>query len=68
MALNKIDEAAHRPWNPKGSLPVHQWLVQSQSNMDVLDVLRLKACGNIVIPQCATLALSVLAAQLNFKD
>ena len=43
MALNKIDEAAHRPWNPKGSLPVHQWLVQSQSNMDVL---RLKACGN----------------------
>lgn len=65
MALNKIDEAAHRPWNPKGSLPVHQWLVQSQSNMDVL---RLKACGNIVIPQCAALALSVLAAQLNFKD
>ena len=53
----ELRKEARRPWNASSAVPIIEWLHHKQSEQDVA---RLKACGNVVIPQCAAAALHVL--------
>eukprot|EP00435_Cladocopium_sp_Y103_P023636 s2702_g5.t1 len=59
MTADEMRKASHKPWNATCKPDVADWLLVSQSQVDKE---RLKACGNIVIPQCAQLALQVIAS------
>lgn len=48
------------PWNEMGTVPLCDWLETSSSPVAEK---RLKALGNIVMPRCASLSLSILGHQ-----
>ena len=56
-----MHQSAHAAWNRCCKPPVSAWLLAKQS---ALDKERLKACGNVVIPQCARLALHIMGNHL----
>lgn len=47
-------------WFPKCKMAVTKWLQASHTKEDVL---RLKALGNVVMPQCAEAALHLMGAR-----
>lgn len=49
------------PWNPRGQVPVHEWLQHQESEEDAE---RVKAMGNIVVPAQAKKATTNLSAML----
>ena len=63
MGPLKIQELSQAPWLPGSRLPVHTWLVPDQTEEDAA---RLRALGNIVIPQCCRLALHLHANDMWF--
>jgi hypothetical protein len=50
---------ANGSWNKQAEVPLEKWLLQKPSPADGK---RLHALGNIVIPQCADLAMQVIAS------
>ena len=59
MTADEMRKSSHQPWNVTCKPDITNWLLTSQSQVDKE---RLKACGNNVIPQCARLALHVIAS------
>lgn len=57
MSAKDVENRCQQPWNPKGWMPLHTWLWHEASDLD-LD--RLHALGNIVMPRCGQLALHLL--------
>ena len=57
MSGADFQKQAHKVWNRRATVPITEWLHAKQSPEDVR---RLKACGSVVIPACATAALHVL--------
>lgn len=47
------------PWNPHSKVPIHKWLLEAEcpTNSE-----RLRTLGNVVIPQCADLAMKLIAS------
>lgn len=60
MTEKMIDQQCQQTWNSLGRVPIHQWLVDKwvEGDRD-----RLNACGNLVMPQVANLALNILCAR-----
>ena len=65
MTAAALLEQSRGMWNPRGSVPLHQWLVAKQ---EASDRRRLAMLGNIVIPQCARLALHIFVHQIQSRD
>lgn len=59
MSFEQIQSAAHQCHHLRNKPPVSKWLLQSRGQGHEF---RLRACGNVVIPRCADLALHILAA------
>ncbi|CAL1167343.1 unnamed protein product [Cladocopium goreaui] len=55
-----IDHFANLPWNAGNTTPMHKWLVRDNEKRDD-HKSRMNSLGNVVVPQQAFLALSVLA-------
>lgn len=62
QSSSDMHQSAHAAWNRCCKPPVSAWLLAQQS---ALDKERLKACGNVVIPQCARLALHIMGNHLS---
>ncbi|CAK9070482.1 unnamed protein product, partial [Durusdinium trenchii] len=58
MTYQEMETEAHKCHLFRCQPPVKTWLT---NHWNESDASRLRACGNIVIPQCAQLALSILA-------
>ena len=57
LSEKMMAQRCQQTWNSLGHVPMHQWLVEKWSEGDRQ---RLDACGNLVMPQVASLALSIL--------
>lgn len=57
MTASEMESQALRAWNPSERPSLHTWL---SSECGEEDQARLKAVGNMVIPQCGKLALHLL--------
>ena len=63
MSLKKpidFQKQARKMWFPKCKMAVTKWLQASHTKEDVL---RLKALGNVVMPQCVEAALHLMGAR-----
>lgn len=58
LPLQPLNKFSQEPFNPLNSLPLHAWLTSKKPTQD--DQERLKMLGNVVVPQCAQLAGSIL--------
>ena len=58
LPLQPLNKFSQEPFNPLNSLPLHAWLTSKKPTQD--DQERLKMLGNVVAPQCAQLAGSIL--------
>lgn len=61
MNVDEMMRQAKQPWLPGQKLPLHKWLVDSQSEQDKS---RLQAIGNVVIPRCGRLGAHLLEHSL----
>ncbi len=51
---------ANAAWNKQAEVPLEQWLLHEKPSLP--DSRRLHTLGNIVIPQCAELAMQIIAS------
>lgn len=56
----EFHKQAQRMWYPKCRMPVSQWLGDKHTKEDKA---RLKALGNVVMPQCAECAMHIIGHQ-----
>ena len=59
MHLEPLASFLQPVWNELNELPIHKWLLLSKSDSESYKD-RMKALGNIVVPQAGMLAMNVL--------
>ena len=57
MSAEVIEQQCCKDWNSFGTVPLHSWLLSEWAEDDQR---RLNACGNVVMPKVASLAMSIL--------
>ena len=57
QSAEMIEQQCCKVWNSFGTVPLHSWLLHEWADDDQN---RLNACGNVVMPKVAYLAMSIL--------
>ena len=61
MTKSCVHEQVLRPWNPRNTIPLRDWLTEYH---DAESQQRLKALGNVVFPKVAQLAAHLIASEV----
>lgn len=59
MHLEPLASFLQPAWNHLNTLPLHQWLILNTADCESYKE-RMKALGNIVVPQCGMLGMNLL--------
>ena len=61
MTESCVHEQVKRPWNPRNTIPLRDWLTEFE---DAESQQRLKALGNVVFPKVAQLGAHLIASEV----